>query len=182
MGSKRTINTIGVLFGIAIIIIGIFVMQISVEKDGQSVGSYMTFGGDFFTEIYDVTRDVGGAVNNAQNNICSAIQSVCVAIGWLIVAIGIFDICYFLSKLAAVDEKNHEQIIAQSVIRDEKRTAKKEAQRLERAKANMMSSKIADYEFIDITCPNCKADLSYTKAHLQTGDVNCPLCDTPISL
>ena len=41
---------------------------------------------------------------------------------------------------------------------------------------------VADNEYIDITCPNCREELSYTKEQLQSGDVVCPMCDIHISL
>ena len=35
--------------------------------------------------------------------------------------------------------------------------------------------------FIDITCPNCKAELSFMKGQLQSDEVTtCPLCDAVI--
>ena len=40
-----------------------------------------------------------------------------------------------------------------------------------------------DYKFIDITCPNCKASLTYPKWQLQSDeDLTCPFCDTLISI
>jgi hypothetical protein len=40
-----------------------------------------------------------------------------------------------------------------------------------------------DYAFVDITCPKCKASLSFPNWQLQCGDgVTCPMCDTHISL
>ena len=40
-----------------------------------------------------------------------------------------------------------------------------------------------DYKFIDITCPNCKASLTYHKWQLQSEEgVTCPMCDAPISI
>ena len=102
---KKTASIIGIILGIAIIIIGFCVQGISVEAEGADVGSsYMKFGADFYTEIYDVTRDVGIAVNRAQRNICGAVESVCGAIGWLIVAIGLVDIAYFVCKMASCGE------------------------------------------------------------------------------
>ena len=101
MGKKKA-SIIGIVLGIAIIIIGVCVQGISVDAGGADVGSsYMQFGADFYTEIYDVTRDVGIAVNRAQTNICGAVESVCDAIGWLIIVIGLFDIAYFVCKMAS---------------------------------------------------------------------------------
>ena len=71
--------------------------------------------------------------------------------------------------------EKHEKDIAKS-------NAKKEAQRREKVKVTIANPNIADDEYIDITCPNCKEELSYTKEKLQSGDVICPMCDTHISI
>ena len=71
--------------------------------------------------------------------------------------------------------EKHEKDIAKS-------NAKKEAQRREKVKVTIANPNIADDEYIDITCPNCKGELSYTKEELQSGDVICPMCDTHISI
>ena len=71
--------------------------------------------------------------------------------------------------------EKHEKDVAKS-------NAKKEAQRREKVKVTIANPNIADDEYIDITCPNCKGELSYTKEELQSGDVICPMCDTHISI
>ena len=101
---KKTASIIGIVLGIAIIIVGFCVQGISIERYSSSIGSDIKFGADFYTEIYDVTRDVGGAVNNAKNAIVDAVEGVCDAIGWLIVAIGLVDIAYFVCKMASCEE------------------------------------------------------------------------------
>ena len=71
--------------------------------------------------------------------------------------------------------EKHEKDVAKS-------NAKKEAQRREKVKATIANPNVADDEYIDITCPNCKEELSYTKEELQSGDVICPMCDAHISI
>ena len=100
---KKAASIIGIILGIAIIIVGFCVQGISIERYSSSIGSDIKFGADFYTEIYDVTRDVGYAVNNAKNTIVDAIESVCDAIGWLIVAIGLVDVGYFIYKRASCE-------------------------------------------------------------------------------
>lgn len=108
---KKTASVIGIILGIAIIIVGFGVQGISVDSSSNSVGSsYMKFGADFYTEIYDVTKDVGDAVNNAQKNICNALEKVCDAIGWLIVVIGLFTSAYFSYKMLSCEESHVENI------------------------------------------------------------------------
>ena len=91
---KKTASIIGIVLGIVIIIVGFCVMN----PETYTVGDpFIKFGGDFYTEMYDVTREVGGAVQRAYKNICNAI-------GWLIVAIGLVDIAYFICKMASCGE------------------------------------------------------------------------------
>ena len=61
-----------------------------------------------------------------------------------------------------------------------KENAKIEAQRREKVKATVANSNVADAEYIDIACPNCKEELSFTKEQLHSGDAICPMCDTKI--
>lgn len=90
---------IGIIVGIAIIFIGFEAQKVS----STSIGTYMKFGADFYSEIYLVTMNVGKAVNNVNKNICETI-------GWLIISLGAIDICYFVNKLCSLDfigEKNN---------------------------------------------------------------------------
>ena len=97
--AKKVTSIVGLALGVLILVIGIMVQCIEVPTAGVTVGSYMRFGADFYTEMYDVTRDVGSAINNAQRNVGDALESVCDAIGWLIFAIGLVDIAYFVRKM-----------------------------------------------------------------------------------
>ena len=101
---KQTASIIGIVLGIAIIIVGFCVQGISTERHTTTIGSNIKFGADFYTEMYDVTRDVGHAINNAKNTIGDAVEGVCDAIGWLIVAIGLFDIAYFSYKMVSCND------------------------------------------------------------------------------
>lgn len=123
MEKKQLTNTIGIIVGVIIIIIGLCIQGTSIEASPYSssvfreIGKDISFGADFYTEIYDITKDVGiavnfaqagiaGALNNTQTNICNAVESICKAIGWLIVVIGAFDICYFLKSLCESNDNN----------------------------------------------------------------------------
>ena len=79
---------------------------------------------------------------------------------------------------AEYNRKNekHEKVI-------EKNNERKQAQRRKEAKTAIANPEVDEYVFIDITCPNCKADLSYPKKQLQSeGGVICPMCDAHISI
>ena len=72
--------------------------------------------------------------------------------------------------------EKHEKVIA-------KNNEKKQAQRLKEVKAAIENPDVDEYKFIDITCPNCKAELSYPKRQLQSEyGVTCPMCDAHISV
>ncbi len=76
--------------------------------------------------------------------------------------------------------KKREKVVAK---KEQKRMAEKQAQRREVAKVTIANPNVDEDVFVDITCPNCKADLSYTKGQLQSEEgVVCPMCDTTISL
>lgn len=72
--------------------------------------------------------------------------------------------------------EKHEKVV-------EKNNERKQEQRKKAIKATIVNPEISEDEFIDITCPNCKAELSFTKGQLQSGEeLTCPMCDTPISV
>ena len=58
-----------------------------------------------------------------------------------------------------------------------------EYNRKKQIKANMENPNFDEDEYIDIACPNCKAELSFTKGHLQSGaELTCPMCDSTFSV
>ena len=79
---------------------------------------------------------------------------------------------------AEYNRKNekHEKVVA-------KNNEKKQAQRKKQIKENMENPNFDENEYIDITCSNCKAELSFTKGQLQScEELICPMCDAPISM
>lgn len=72
--------------------------------------------------------------------------------------------------------EKHEKVV-------EKNNERKQEQRKKAIKATIVNHEISEDEFIDITCPNCKAELSFTKGQLQSGEeLTCPMCDAHISV
>lgn len=64
-----------------------------------------------------------------------------------------------------------------------KNNERKQAQRRKEVKAAIANPEVDEDVFIDITCPNCKAELSYPKGQLQSKEsVACPMCDAHISI
>ena len=79
---------------------------------------------------------------------------------------------------AEYNRKNekHEKVV-------EKTNERKQEQRKKAIKATIVNPEISEDEFIDIACPNCKAELSFTKGQLQSGEeLTCPMCDAHISV
>ncbi len=77
--NKKIVSIIGIIVGIAIVIIGFSIMsadyayvsystasfnEITNSTKTGSIGESIRFGADFYTEMYSVTQDVGYAVNN----------------------------------------------------------------------------------------------------------------------
>ncbi len=92
-------NVIGILTGILAIIVGIwFLKQRFFEP--ASLES-MTFGADFYTEIYKASRRIHGMLTNIND----FIEYVKKGFGWSFIFFGLVDICVFASKLQ-LPEKN----------------------------------------------------------------------------
>ena len=72
--------------------------------------------------------------------------------------------------------EKHEKVV-------EKNKERKQEQRKKAIKATIVNPEISEDEFIDITCPNCKAELPFTKGQFQSGEeLTCPMCDAHISV
>lgn len=72
--------------------------------------------------------------------------------------------------------EKHEKVV-------EKNNERKQEQRKKAIKAAIVNTEISEDEFIDITCPNCKTELSFIKEQLQSGEeLTCPMCDAHISV
>lgn len=72
--------------------------------------------------------------------------------------------------------EKHEKVVAKNYER-------RQAQHRKEVKATIANPEIDEDVFIDITCPICKAELSYPKGQLQSKDgVTCPMCDAHISV
>jgi hypothetical protein len=145
---KATASLVGIFVGIIIIIIGLCVQGISISAYHTDIGKDIKFGADFYTEIYAVTQDVGAAINSLKYTVATAVESVCDAIGWLIVSLGAIDVCFFAykyiveitqaiknqdAKLNNIDKNL--QSLAESVINDSKKNAKREAEEQEKCMA-----------------------------------------------
>ena len=164
--SEKGLPIFGIIIGIVIIIIGFCVQDIRVDSSDTTVGSSnMKFGADFYTEIYDVTRDVGLAINNAQENICNAVERICDAIGWLIISLGAVDICFFACKYAKVNDAPNRHAEGITAKEAEKQNAAEESQTAtrEEKEEQLSKSEIED------------AASKYLKRRVSLSDITCTL-------
>ena len=97
--------------------------------------------------------------------------------GWLIMILG--PIAAWVSSWLLY---GFGQLIENSDIIAERKNAPNETP-TETAEPISVQRSAADYAFIDITCPNCKASLTYPKWQLQSEEgVTCSICHTHISM
>lgn len=165
--SKKSLSIFGIIVGIVIIIIGFYVQNISVDSSDANVGSsYMKFGADFYTEMYDVTRDVGLAINNAQENICNAVERICDAIGWLIISLGAIDICFFAYKFAKVNDVSNSCTEGTAAEEIEKQKAVEESQTTKHEEEEEEQLSKSDIE---------DAASKYLKRRVSISDITCTL-------
>ncbi|MBR5472406.1 MAG: hypothetical protein IKU82_00300 [Clostridia bacterium] len=101
---RRLIAILGILVGLIIIIIGFSTADTYIST--ADISSGLVFGADFYTEIYDVTSDVGRAVNYNTYGL----SQVCEAIGMLIVSIGAIDVLAFTYLLFSPKQKTYKKV------------------------------------------------------------------------
>lgn len=104
LSASLTAKIFGIIAGIAILIVGINLIKVDVYSIGESG---IRFGADFYTEIYDVTQDVGGAVNRS-------IKSMHQCAGTILACIGALTSVGYLNKavdvLLTLNTKKPEEI------------------------------------------------------------------------
>lgn len=84
------------------------------------------------------------------------------------------------SDIIAAEYNRKNEKHEKAVIKNNQR---KQAQRQKEVKESIINPEVDEDVFIDITCPNCKAELSYPKGQLQCEDgVTCPMCDAHITV
>lgn len=91
---KKKFSLIGMIVGVAIIVLGIVVLSLDIG------GGYLestSFGGDFYTYSYRATR-------TAANNVGDLISAFKIGVGFLLISIGATDICVFGCKMAEAKE------------------------------------------------------------------------------
>lgn len=153
--------------------------------------------------MYD---NIGEKIKNSAKWIC-IVESISAVIGGIFVIIDDFD-SFFKGLLLIVlgpvvayvstwllygfgQLIENSDIIAQEYRRTnekhEKAVAKnaerKQSQKRQNIKATIANPNVKEDEYIDMNCPYCQAEISYTKGELLNGkELICPMCDAPISI
>ena len=178
--SKKIVSTIGIVIGVIIIIIG-FSLQ---DTSNYSIGESIKFGADFYTEMYDVTKDVGRAINYAINDL------IC-AISWLIISLGAIDICFFVYKLVKASEVSAIEVKAK--VQTEEHAGREGAKKVISPRTHEISSnntndstkkehtKKEEPQNI-LLCHECGEDLSFMgwDDNELKEEQTCPLCGKEI--
>ena len=82
------------------------------------------------------------------------------------------------SDIIAAEHKRVNEKHEKTVIQQNKRKQEKLQNQIHTV---MTDPAYEDDTYIDIPCPHCKTQLSYTKEQLQSGEpIVCPVCDTMI--
>ena len=64
-----------------------------------------------------------------------------------------------------------------------KNNERKQNQKRQNIKATIANPDVKEDEYIDMNCPYCKAEITYMKGEVQSGEeLICPMCDSPISI
>lgn len=112
---NKIFNIIGMLIGVVIILLGIlFVNDCSLLSYNGSETSHYTFGGDYYTEQYNVTENVADNVLALGNYFENVFEDFAETIGIFIALFGGVVFCYFGSKL--VEEQKKATNVGQPIV------------------------------------------------------------------
>ena len=116
----------------------------------------------------------------------SFVVGLLVALVGPVFLLGFFQLVYGFGQLVEnsdiiAEEYNRKNEKHEKVVT--KNNEKKQAQRKKQIKTNLENLNYGEDGYIDITCPQCKTELSFTKEQLQSGEeLTCPMCDAHISV
>ena len=109
---KKAFSIIGMIAGLAIIVLGVLVLTGTFGGEGYSASSapskydagYATFGADFYTYVVNNAEEAASAVRTTANNVKEASTLLMNVSGISMIAFGMFMICSFGIKLAEEKE------------------------------------------------------------------------------
>lgn len=96
---------------------------------------------------------------------------------WMIYAFGeLVDSNAIIAKQLKIANDKHEKTVNVHVV-------EKQKQKIKVTKNAIANSEIDEDEFIDVTCPHCNEELSYTKEQLKTPEgLICPMCNAEFKI
>ena len=96
---KKTFSIIGILSGIALIILGVMLLTKEFSYSFNRPLIEYTFGADFYTEIYDATFDAANSLYSIGHLLADIADFVANGFWYLLLALGLFDICFFCTRM-----------------------------------------------------------------------------------
>lgn len=91
-------NMIGVIVGIAIIVLGIVLACTPAETYSTTVGEKVTFGADYYTYQYEASRNAAGNAAAAANNLRELGEKLALYAGLFFVVAGVLVTLNYLKK------------------------------------------------------------------------------------
>ena len=96
---KNIFNIGGIVVAFVAIIAGVIIANSDIY-----IGDYTSFGADFYTYIYNVTRCAGNAINNVSG-----------AIGTALVFVGLIAACFFGNNIVSCKRKEETQELLEAI-------------------------------------------------------------------
>lgn len=107
---KKTFSIIGILSGIAVIVFGVTLLTKEFSYSFNRPLIEYSFGADFYTEIYAATFDAANSLYSIGQLLEDIAGLVAHGFGYLLIAFGLFDICFFCTRMEDASEYSVEAI------------------------------------------------------------------------
>lgn len=106
MKKKNGWNVIGLIVGIAMILMGIVFASSSPDSYSTESADHVSFGGDFYTYEYDATRIAARNAAATANNIRELGETVSLYCGMAFVFAGLLVVVSYAKKIGEVKQAN----------------------------------------------------------------------------
>lgn len=101
---KKTLNTVGVLVGIVVMILGVYILFTPAEHFYTDSAKSYKFGADYYTEQYEATRIAAQNTAVTANNIREIGNKLAQYAGFAFIAAGAIITIEYLKKMNEKDE------------------------------------------------------------------------------
>ena len=99
MRKEKTWAVIGLLLGIAVVVVGIVFMATPAAEYGTNTPEYASFGADYYTYQYDATRDAAINVGVVADNLRAMSEKLALYAGFGFVVLGLLLCLHYGQKL-----------------------------------------------------------------------------------